>query len=167
MYADPNGNSVSLILIMLITAAVSLITTYTADVIDNVENNESGFDILVPHRSLGEYVGNTVGGFLAPAIPFGSTMMGKIIEVNINEILNIKSYSKEERTNIYKEAFTLDIVKTTLTFGVGQLLGTNPLSNELYNTAAKAISNVVVYVLDYLDTMFGQRSEGANNGRIR
>lgn len=61
-------------------------------------------------------------------------------------------------------------MKTGLTFGIGHLLGSNPLTDELYKSASKAvpvISNVVVYILDYLDMLFGKRSERRNNARFR
>lgn len=99
MNLDPKGTS--LITIMLISADASLLITYIADVIDNLKNNESGFNVMSSKKNLWGIVWNTVSGFVAPTIPFGSTMFGKFIEVKVIELFKIKKYSKEEKSNIY------------------------------------------------------------------
>jgi RHS repeat-associated protein len=160
MNFDPNGNA--LITLMLICAGASLLSTYAADVIDNIKNRDKGLRVLIPKRTLGEYVGNTVSGFIAPIVPFGSTSAGKFIEVGTNELFNIREYSKEEKNRIYKEAFATDVIKSTLTFGLGQVLGTDPLTGKIYNPVAKTMSSIFVDIIDHFDILFGERRERIN-----
>lgn len=46
---------------------------------------------------------------------------------------------------------TQDILKSILTLGIGKVLGTNTLTNEIYNPTAKVISSVVD-IIDHLSS---------------
>ena len=67
-FVDPDGNIPVPIITGLLGAGLSLLTTYTGDVISNsIKNGGFSLECLKPSSSIGTYIGNTLGGFIAGA----------------------------------------------------------------------------------------------------
>ncbi len=78
-----------------------------------------------------------------------------MIKIGVNSVLGIEDYDADIMGKSTMEAFAIDITKGLMTFGLSQLLGVNPLSDETASAMVKAISQGIMTTWECVCQIFG------------
>jgi len=141
LYVDPSGTVfwfVPILIAFAIGAVVGVGVVYVSDVIDNISNGETGWDILKPTSSWETYTGAALGGGVAGVVTmFAGPIVGGAVFGGVSTLAG-QSLEKFTGTNDrpWEEILFDTVVNTTIgavTVGAGKILG---------QTAAKFISKI-------------------------